>query len=195
MDKYIFKGLETFQLIEDMAYRSSSEDLEVYRLTGMAKELEEQGNYKEAIELYIKADEIYYPLHKEEMEELAREYGERDYLLHARLKNRIDSCNMSINRIKIKELEPKAKQLEETNPKEAIKIYHKLNEINPGLKKYNKRIEILERKQKWNLTIDYIIRKIDYLFKTNIKVNLFETYYLNTFIYPDLKLYLISKRA
>ena len=55
MDKYIFKGLETFQLIEDMAYRSSSEDLEVYRLTGMAKELEEQGNYKEAIELYSKA--------------------------------------------------------------------------------------------------------------------------------------------
>ena len=141
MDKYIFKGLETFQLIEDMAYKSSSEDLEVYRLTGMAKELEEQGNYKEAIELYIKADEIYYPLHKEEMEELAMEYGERDYLLHARLKNRIDSCNMSINRIKIKELELKAKQLEETNPKEAIKIYGELNILKPGLKKYNKRIK------------------------------------------------------
>ena len=80
-------------------------------------------------------------LSHKEMEELAREYGERDYLLHARLKNRIDSCNMSINRIKIKELEPKAKQLEETNPKEAIKIYEELNILKPGLKKYNKRIK------------------------------------------------------
>lgn len=36
--------------------------------------------------------------------------------------------------------------MEKTNPKDAIGIYHKLNEINPGLKKYNKRIEILKRK-------------------------------------------------
>lgn len=141
MDKYIFKGLEVFQLIEDMAYMSSPEDLEVYRLTGMAKELEEQGNYKEAIELYTKADEIYYPLHKDEMEELSKEYGEGDYLLHARLKNRIHYCNTSINLIRIKELETKAKQLEETNPKEAIKIYEELNILKPGLKKYNKRIK------------------------------------------------------
>lgn len=142
MDEYIFKGLDVFGLIEDMAYRSSPEDLEVYRLTGKAKELENQGNYKEAKELYIKADEIYYPLHKEEMEELAREYGKGDYLCHAKLKTRIHMCNTMMNSGKIKELEPKAKRLEETNPKEAIKIYEELNILNPGLKKYNKRIKV-----------------------------------------------------
>lgn len=142
MDKYIFKGLKVFQLIEDMAYRSSPEDLEVYRLTGMARELEEQGNYKEAMDLYIKADKIYYPLHKEEMDELAREHGKGDYLLHAKLKTRIHSCNTSMNRDKIKELEHVAKQLEEKNPKKAIKIYEELNILNPGLKKYNNRIKV-----------------------------------------------------
>ena len=36
--------------------------------------------------------------------------------------------------------------MESTNPKDAIGLYHKLNKINPGLKKYDKRIKILERK-------------------------------------------------
>ncbi len=142
MDEYIFKGLATFGLIEDMAYRSSSGDLEVYRLTGKAKFLEEKGNYKEAKELYTKADEIYCPLHKDEMNELIKKFGKRDYLLHAKLKTRIRSCNTKMNRDKIKELEPKAKQLEKTNPKEAIKLYEELNILNPGLKKYNNRIKV-----------------------------------------------------
>lgn len=142
MDKYIFKGLKVFQLIEDMAYRSNPEDLEVYRLTGMAKELEEQGKYKEAMDLYLKADKIYCPLHKEEMEELAREHGKGDYLLHAKLKTRICSCNTLLNKDKIKELESLAKKLEEVNPRKAIKIYEKLNILNPGLKKYNNRIKV-----------------------------------------------------
>ena len=41
--------------------------------------------------------------------------------------------------------EEEAKELEKTNPQEAIKKYEYLNEIRPGLKKYSKRIEIIER--------------------------------------------------
>ena len=42
--------------------------------------------------------------------------------------------------------EAEAKELEKTNPAEAIKKYQELNIKNPNLKKYDKRIEILERK-------------------------------------------------
>lgn len=157
MDKYILKGLKTLKLIEDMAYISNSEDLEVYRLSGKAKELEDQEEYEEAIDLYIKADEIYYPLHKKEMEELAKEFGERDYLLHARIKDRIHFCHSMMNRKKVNELEPKAKQLEETNPKEAIKIYEELNILNPGLKKYNNRIKVCKNNFK-KLTKKFRVR-------------------------------------
>lgn len=34
---------------------------------------------------------------------------------------------------------------EKTNPQEAIKKYEHLNEIRPGMKKYDKRIEIIKR--------------------------------------------------
>lgn len=46
--------------------------------------------------------------------------------------------------IKISEAE--AKELELTDPSEAIKKYEELNILNPGLKKYNKRIEICKKK-------------------------------------------------
>ena len=46
----------------------------------------------------------------------------------------------------IKIYEAEAKELEKTNPGEAIKKYRESNIKNPNLKKYNKRIEILERK-------------------------------------------------
>ena len=45
-------------------------------------------------------------------------------------------------------MELEAKELEKTDPLEAIKKYQELNELNSGLKKYNKRIEIIERKLK-----------------------------------------------
>ena len=47
---------------------------------------------------------------------------------------------------KIKDLETKAKELEKTDPKQAIEIYNELNLLNPNLKKYDKRIEILNKK-------------------------------------------------
>ena len=43
-------------------------------------------------------------------------------------------------------MEKEAKELEQTKPSEAIILYEQLNELKPGLKKYNKRIEICKRK-------------------------------------------------
>ena len=39
--------------------------------------------------------------------------------------------------------------MEKIDLNKAIEIYNDLNKINPGLKKYDKRIEMMERKLKW----------------------------------------------
>ena len=57
-------------------------------------------------------------------------------------------CEIKNHRSKIKDLEIKAKEMEKTDPTQAIELYNKLNILNPNLKKYDKRIEKLNKK--WN---------------------------------------------
>ena len=101
--------------------------------------------YEKAIEIYNKGYELTWEYIGDELIEMIKEYGEREYLYTATFSNRIKVCEDSIHWREIKKLEAEAKELEETDPKEAIKRYEELNQINPGLQKYNKRIyRILE---------------------------------------------------
>ena len=105
---------------------------EMFTLAGHGKYLEDIGEYKEAISFYEKASEI--------------EKGVHSYLDEPRVNKRIEICNNKIKREQIKDLEAKAKELEKIEPAQAIELYNELNILNPNLKKYNKRIEILKKK-------------------------------------------------
>lgn len=101
---------------------------------------EDLEEYEKAIEIYQKGYELCWIVFKDDLEEIIRERGEGNYLWTGKFVARIDSCKHRILRAEIVKLEAEAKEMEEIDPKEAIKLYEKLNEINPNLKKYNKRI-------------------------------------------------------
>lgn len=117
------------------------EEVEIYTIIGEGlyyeQDLEE---YEKAIEIYQKAYDLCWTYFKEDLEELIKEHGEGNYLWTAKIVTRINVCKNKILRPKIKKLESEARKMEEINPTEAIKLYEKLNELNPNLKKYNKRI-------------------------------------------------------
>ncbi len=54
---------------------------------------------------------------------------EREYLYSAKTLDRIGICENIKKMHKIKEIEAEAKELEETDPKEAIKLYEYLNTL------------------------------------------------------------------
>ena len=110
------------------------EEKEMFTLAGHGKYLEGNGEYKDAISFYEQASEIEKSVHS--------------YLDEPRVNKRIEICNNKIKREQIKDLETKAKELEKTEPDKAIELYNELNILNPNLKKYNKRIEILNKKIK-----------------------------------------------
>ena len=109
------------------------EDMKSLRiLNGKGKFFEEQEEYEQAILIYQEA----YDLEKKIFPNANRN----------QIENRIKVCNNKIKKRKIKELEVKAKELEKIDPAQAIGLYDELNILNPNLKKYNKRIEILNKK-------------------------------------------------
>lgn len=96
--------------------------------------------YEKAIEEYQKAYDLCWIYFKEDLEELIEEMGEGDYLWTATIVGRINACKHRIFRAKVVKLEAEAKEMESIDPKQAIIKYEELNELNPNLKKYNKRI-------------------------------------------------------
>ena len=138
---YVIRGAELYGCLWEYTDRIPIDEKEILRLIGMGYYHEKDLNdYPEAIKIYNKALKLTWDTIGDELEELIEEHGEGDYLYVATIKQRIRVCENIIHRAKVKELEAEAKALEETNPKEAIKKYEELNEINPNLKKYNKRI-------------------------------------------------------
>lgn len=140
-EDYITSGARYCKVWLEYQTRASEEELKMFELLGKGLYYENKlEQYDEAIELYKEVDLINRLAFRNEIAELVRDYGERDYLYSAKAKERIDICNNKKERIKIKKLEAEAKELEETNPTEAIKKYEELNIINPNLQKYDKAI-------------------------------------------------------
>ena len=146
---YIVRGAKLTGTFMDYTKRVPDDELEIIELLGKGSYYEDMKDYPKAIEVYKEAYKLTGIVFKEEIDELIREYGERDYLYQGKARNRIRVCENIIKRNEIKELEAEAKALEETNPTEAINKYNELNKINPNLKKYNKRIaRIIEKEAK-----------------------------------------------
>ena len=144
---FVMKGVDLFQLTWDYIDRLSSDEIKIIELAGQGLYYENELNqYEKAIETYNEADKLTMVVLKDEIEQLTKEHGEGNYLFTGKIRQRISICENKIKRQQIKQLEAEAKEMEKTNPKEAIELYNKLNVLNPNLKKYDKRIEILNKK-------------------------------------------------
>ena len=138
---FLTRGANIYPVLWIYVERAPNERLEMYKLMGEGfyyeKDLED---YTKAIEFYKKANQLTWEYDGDILREHIEEWGEGDYLDTAKQMERIRVCEHKIERAKIKKLEAEAKELEGISPTEAIKKYEELNEVNPGLKKYNKRI-------------------------------------------------------
>lgn len=139
---YEIVAAQMFQVLWDYVDELPSEERRIYTLTGKGKYYEDLGEYEKAISYYQQADNLTMKVCRHDIAELVRDNGPGDYLYCAKIRQRIRVCQRPL----IKEMETEAKSLEKTNPHEAIKIYQELNRLKPGLKKYNKRIEICKKK-------------------------------------------------
>lgn len=124
----------------------SNDERKLLRLIGEAKYNEDHNQLKKAVDLYRQANDLYFRIYGGELHAIELETGRK--LAPQITEKKLKRCEGMLFRQEIKELENKAKKLEKSNPREAIKIYEELNEKKPGMKKYNKRIEILNRKLK-----------------------------------------------
>lgn len=145
-DDFDRKGASIFGILWSAIDDIPKEERKIFTLTGKGKYIEEQGDYEEAIKVYQEADALTLKVCAKDIQELTKQYGEQDWLYCAKIRQRIRVCQNNILREKTKKLEEEAKKLEKTNPSQAIEIYNQLNELKPGLKKYNKRIEICEKR-------------------------------------------------
>lgn len=144
---YLIKGVDLFQLTWDYIDRLSDDEIKIIKLAGQGLYYENDLNqYEKAIQTYKEADELTMVVLKDEIEQLTKEHGEGNYLFTGKIRQRISICENKIKRQEIKQLEAEAKEMEKNNPKEAIELYNKLNVLNPNKKKYDKRIEILNKK-------------------------------------------------
>lgn len=123
-----------------------SGEQEILKLTGEGKYYEDLGEYEKAINYYQDAYDLTMQVCGDEIQELIDENGPGEYLYTAKINQRIRVCKKAILKDKTTKLESEAKSLEKTNPSEAIKIYEELNRLKPGLKKYDKRIDICKKK-------------------------------------------------
>jgi tetratricopeptide (TPR) repeat protein len=118
----------------------------IFELTGKGKCYEVHKEYEKAITYYQKAEKQTEIACRNDLKQLIADYGPGDYLYLKAIRQRIRVCEKNIQKMEAKKLETEAKELEKTNPEKAIEIYEKLNVMKPGLKKYNKRIEICKKK-------------------------------------------------
>ncbi len=145
---FAMKGAQIHNITWSMFDTIPKEEQKIVTLTSEGKYYEEMEEYEKAIELYKDADNLTMKVCAKDIQELVDEYGPGDYLYTAKIRQRIRVCEKNILKPKILKLEKDAKELEKTNPAEAIKIYEHLNELKPGLKKYNKRIAICKNRLK-----------------------------------------------
>lgn len=129
---FLLMGTKIYSRRWSELYRQSKEELELLANCGGGRYLEDQERYEDAIFVYERANKIAKELYPNKEETL--------------VDKRIKVCENKINKQQIKQLEAKAKELEKTEPAKAIELYDKLNVLNPNLKKYDKRIEILSKK-------------------------------------------------
>jgi len=130
---YLYMGTKIYgRLWAPLPYELDDEMEKLIKLAGEGKYLEESGNYEDAIAVYERANKI-----------AKKQFEYRDV---PEIDKRIKICNNKIRKQEIKKLEAEAKEMEKEDPKKAIELYDELNVLNPNLKKYNKRIEILKKK-------------------------------------------------
>ncbi|WP_407453117.1 tetratricopeptide repeat protein [Methanobrevibacter sp.] len=141
-EDFLTTGADLFQILWYYVPEYPDSEKKIFTLTGKGKYYEDLGEYEKAIEYYQEADDLTMEVCRKDIQELVRDHGPGDYLYCATIRRRIRVCSKPL----IKELELEAKSLEKSNPREAIKIYKELNRLKPGLKKYNKRIEICKKK-------------------------------------------------
>lgn len=139
---YEMVAAQMFQTLWNYVEELPSEERKIFTLTGKGKYYEDQEEYEKAIEYYQQADDLTMRVCRNDIQQLINENGPGDYLYCAKIRQRIRVCQKPL----IKEMETEAKGLEKTNPREAIEIYEELNRLKPGLKKYNKRIEICKKR-------------------------------------------------
>ena len=128
---FLLIGTKVIGINWSSIYRESEDIQFLLSFAGEGKYLEEKGEYEKAIPIYEKANKIAQNTY---------------YCNNKQINQRIKVCKNKVQKQKIKDLETKAKELEKTDPKQAIEIYNELNLLNPNLKKYDKRIEILNKK-------------------------------------------------
>lgn len=143
---YLTVGANIHQVLWSYVNGMPLGEQEILRLTGEGKYYEELGEYDNAIGYYQDAYDLTMQVLGDETQELIDENGPGEYLYTAKINQRIRVCKKAILKDKTTKLESEAKALEKTNPSEAIKIYEELNRLKPGLKKYNKRIDICKKK-------------------------------------------------
>lgn len=131
-----------FNDVEDQ----SSDVQNICLLLGEGKYFEDKKLYAKAVELYDKANVLFFKVHKNELDYNQRVYNNGAEYGEQVTEKRLRICANKLLKEEIKELEFKAKNLEKVNPTEAIKLYDELNKINPGLKKYNNRIKMCKKK-------------------------------------------------
>lgn len=139
-------GAQIHQIIWKAAEELPAGEREILKLTGEGKYYEDLGNYEKAIEIYQQADDLTMTVCANDIKELIAEHGPGDYLYTARIRQRVRVCEKAILKDKVKKLESEAKDLEKTNPEKAIEVYNELNVLKPGLKKYDKRIEVCKKR-------------------------------------------------
>lgn len=145
-ENYEIVAAQMFQVIWDYVETLPSEERKIFYLTGEGKYYEDQEEYEKAIEYYQQADDLTMKVCRNDIQQLINENGPGDYLYCAKIRQRIRVCERHLLKEQTDNLEKEAKELEKTNPQQAIEIYNELNRLKPGLKKYNKRIEICKKK-------------------------------------------------
>ena len=143
---FLYAGANLFQFMWPYVDELQSIDKKIFIMVGEGRFNESSEDYVKAIECYQKADDLTMDALHDEIQELIKENGPGDYLYTAKIRQRINVCQNKIIKNKTVHLELKAKELEKENPKEAIEIYHHLNELRPGMKKYDKRIKVCQDK-------------------------------------------------
>lgn len=136
-------------LLNHAAYyqdEASLNEIQMFTLAGKGKFHEDQEEYENAIEYYSQANELFFKIYGDELEYNKRVYNDGAEYGEQVTEKRLRICKNKLFKKEINEMESEAKKLEKTNPSDAIKLYDKLNNLKPGLKKYNKRIEICKKK-------------------------------------------------
>lgn len=143
---YLLISAELFQTSFSSIEKLEEDDKQIYLLLGEGKYNEDRESYEKAIGLYEQANTLFFKKYGAEIKE-CEEFN------HAKCgeqltEKRLRICKNKLFKKETKVLEEQAKELENSNPEEAIEVYNELNELKPGLKKYNKRIQVCQNKLK-----------------------------------------------